>query len=172
MSARPSPRPQAQLSQLIAVHQQPIWRYLRFLGCEPGEADDLCQETFLAVIDRPIQRFGDGGARAYLRTVARNFYLRMRSQQQRAPRQVDLDLCEAAFDWAEGEDDGASSREALRQCLQVLDDQGRHALQLRFGEGLDRREIAARLQLSGHGVKSLLQRSYARLRHCVERRLS
>ena len=27
-------------------HQAGVWRYLRYVGCEPPEADDLTQDTF------------------------------------------------------------------------------------------------------------------------------
>ena len=39
-------------AQLIEDHQAGIWRYLRALGCEASEADDLTQETFTRVFAR------------------------------------------------------------------------------------------------------------------------
>ena len=36
------------LPELIAAHQRPLWRYLRLLGAERHEADDLVQDTFVA----------------------------------------------------------------------------------------------------------------------------
>ena len=159
------------LRSLIRDHQVAVWRYLRFLGCDTGQADDLTQETFLAVVRRPVHRFGRSGARAYLRTVARNFYLRLRERRRREPAMVDLDTAEAAFDWYSDADDGASALAALRSCLTTISSAGQDALALRYREGLDRKSIAARMAMSSHGVKSLLQRSYAKLRVCMERRL-
>jgi len=40
---------QTEMAALVRAHQAGVWRYLRFLGCEPSEADDLVQETFLDV---------------------------------------------------------------------------------------------------------------------------
>ncbi len=34
---------------LVRTHQVGVWRYVRFLGAEAAEADDLTQETFLAL---------------------------------------------------------------------------------------------------------------------------
>ena len=60
---------------------------------------------------------------------------------------------------------------AFDACLADLSPQARRALALRFADKLPRTELAARLGIGTHGAKSLLQRSYARLRLCIERRL-
>ena len=38
---------------LIESHQAELWRYLRYLGCDAAEAEDLTQETFLAALSGP-----------------------------------------------------------------------------------------------------------------------
>ena len=174
MTPSPEPLRDADLRILVREHQQEIWRYLRFLGCDPGEADDLTQETFLAVARRSIHRFGRGGARAYLRTVARNFFLGSLGPRGRRRATVDLETAEAAFDWYRAAEERTGESDtmmlALRTCLAELSDRARTALDLRYRDELPRGDIAARMGLSTHGVKSLLQRSYARLRVCVQRR--
>ena len=45
---------QTQLADLVRQHQAGVWRYLRFLGCDRPLADDLTQETFLAVLETPF----------------------------------------------------------------------------------------------------------------------
>lgn len=47
---------QADMAGLVRAHQAGVWRYLRFLGCHPDEADDLTQETFLALKQANIER--------------------------------------------------------------------------------------------------------------------
>jgi hypothetical protein len=39
----------AELAALIGTHQHMVWRYLRLLGADPHEADDLMQDTFRRV---------------------------------------------------------------------------------------------------------------------------
>lgn len=156
--------------QLVRDHQTMVWRYLRFLGCTDDDARDLTQDTFLAVIDKTVHRFGDAGARAYLRKVARNAFVRFLQRTSRQPR-VDLDIAEAAYEWYRGDDEGETMRDALVNCLDTLSAQARRALELRFVDRFTRGAIAAELGLGEHGAKSLLQRSYARLRACIERRL-
>src|SRR5690242_14704515 len=59
------------------AHRLGIWRYLRFLGCDDAAADDLTQETFLAVArgasgnGEPVRDLP-----AYLRGIARNLFLK------------------------------------------------------------------------------------------------
>src|SRR6186997_2559087 len=64
------------LAEAADAHRLGIWRYLRFLGCDDAAADDLTQETFLAV----ARGAGNGDAvrdvPAYLRGIARNLFLK------------------------------------------------------------------------------------------------
>lgn len=170
-ASAPSPE-DSDFARLIDTHQSAVWRYLRFLGCEPAEADDLTQETFLAVIGRPVDRFGVDGARAYLRRVARNLVVQTQRRGRTEATTLDLDTIDLAWGWYMANDDGAAKRAALRTCLAALPKPSLRALELRYRDNLSRDEIAERLELRPSGVKSLLQRSYARLRTCIERRLA
>jgi RNA polymerase sigma-70 factor (ECF subfamily) len=73
------------LAELVRLHQAGIWRYLRFLGCDEARADDLTQETFLAVHRRPFHQRGEAATAAYLRTVARHQYLMALRHDRRRP---------------------------------------------------------------------------------------
>lgn len=159
-----------EFERLVHEHQAMLWRYLRFLGCDAAEASDLTQEPFVAVLSKPVHRFGEAGARAYLRRVAKNAFLKL-SHRAAQRREVDLETAESAYEWYRGEDEGQSTIAALDTCLAELSPQARLALALRFAEKLPRPELAERLGIGPHGAKSLLQRSYARLRLCIERRL-
>lgn len=52
--------------RLIEAHQAGIWRYLRALGCDASQAEDLTQETFLAVLQKPFQDYNPAATAAYL----------------------------------------------------------------------------------------------------------
>ncbi|HRJ79073.1 MAG TPA: sigma-70 family RNA polymerase sigma factor, partial [Planctomycetota bacterium] len=60
---------------LIVAHQAGVWRYLRYLGCDRAQADDLTQETFLQVLRHGFEQRGERETAAYLRKVARNCFL-------------------------------------------------------------------------------------------------
>ena len=75
--------------RLVVAHQAMVWRYLRFLGCPPADADDLVQDTFLAVFGKAIEAFPDDEGRRYLRKVAKHAWLKRIEREGRTPR-VDL----------------------------------------------------------------------------------
>ena len=43
--------------RLIVEHQAGVWRFLRAAGCEPNLADDLTQEAFVMVLQRPFVEY-------------------------------------------------------------------------------------------------------------------
>jgi RNA polymerase sigma-70 factor (ECF subfamily) len=158
-------------AQLIEQHQVGVWRYLRALGCEPAQADDLTQETFLAVLQHPFTDFGGAATVAYLRKVAHNQFI---SAQRRVGKVIAVENIEE-FDrawqqWA-GNDNGEAMLEALRNCLQELTPRARLALEMRFRERESRANIAAALGISEHGAKNLMQRAKHLLRTCIEDKL-
>jgi RNA polymerase sigma-70 factor (ECF subfamily) len=156
---------------LLRDHQASIWRYLRFLGCDEAQADDLVQETFLAVWRRPFEDRSRAATRAYLRQVALNRF-RMAVRRRRA-RPVFSDLAAAEAAWVEHDaDDGDAYREALRVCLEQLGERGRRAVDLRYRESASRQRIAESLGLTVDGVKTLLRRTREALRGCITRRLA
>lgn len=162
-----------QLAVLVREHQAGLWRYLRFLGCEASEADDLLQETFLAVLRNGFEVRTPGKTAAYLRTTARNHLLMARRKAGRKPPEVDLAAAETV--WAEmaGRNGLEDYLEALEDCLQTaVTDRVRTALELRYREEVSRAEIAQQLEMAEAGVKTLLRRARTALRECVERKLA
>ncbi len=161
---------------LIKDHQSGVWRYLRILGCDATQADDLTQETFLAVLERPFEDHGPQAAAAYLRTVARNQFV---SYLRRANRNVPLDQADQVkfdqidHDWSRwaSHDSGESYLSALQDCLKGLGDRAKRAIDLKYRDEKSRSEIAADLEMSEDGAKNLMQRAKQSLRECVERKL-
>lgn len=159
------------VARLVKEHQAGVWRYLRVLGCAAWQADDLTQETFLAVLKKPFRDYDRAATAAYLRKVARNLFI---SSQRRAARSLvvaDLDSIDAVWSSWAGQDDGQELIDALEKCLQKLTDRARMALDLRFKDRRSRVEIAAALGMSEDGAKNLMQRAKQRLRECVQRKI-
>ena len=158
-------------AELIEKYQVGVWRYLRALGCQPAQADDLTQETFLAVLQRPFVDHGPAATVAYLRKVAHNQFI---SVQRRAGKVTAVENVED-FDrtwekWA-GNDQGEATLDALRDCLEQLTERARRALELRFRERESRENIGAALGITEHGAKNLMQRAKQQLKKCVEGKL-
>ncbi len=163
--------PALDAARLIREHQAGVWRYLRVLGCNTELAEDLTQETFLAVLKRSFTDNGPIATSAYLRQTARNLYI---SHQRRAGRYTlveDVADIDATWDRWAGKDDGEQVLATLKQCLEGLSERARMALDLRFRQERSREQIAAAVEMSQDGAKNLLQRSKQFLRECMERKL-
>ena len=160
------------MAGLVRTHQAGVWRYLRFLGCDAEEADDLVQETFLAVLRDGFDVRSPAETAGYLRTVARRRLLMARRKARNRPALVDLEAAEAVWARMAGDDGLGDYLAALGECLdRALTPRVRRALELQYADRASRDQIAAELSLAVEGVKTLLRRARTTLRDCVERRL-
>ncbi|MBL9077727.1 MAG: RNA polymerase sigma factor [Planctomycetes bacterium] len=158
---------EADVTRLVQQHQAEVWRYLRFLGASAELADDLTQEAFLQLLRAPFEERTPAATAAWLRTVARNAYVKA---FRRPPFELaELDEIEAVWTGFAGADAGQQALDRLRLCLERLDGRARDAVRLCYEERRSRREIGDRLGIGDDGVKSLLRRTRAVLRACVER---
>ena len=158
-------------AELIETHQAGVWRYLRSLGCERELANDITQETFLAVLEKPFDDYDPRATASYLRTVARNLFI---SAMRKAGRMVvveDIDAVETTWNRWMGQDNGDELLDELRVCLEQLTERARWALQMRFRDRLPRIEIAENLGITEHGAKNLMQRAKQQLRACIETKI-
>ena len=160
-------------AQLISDHQVGIWRYLRALGCESNEAEDLTQETFLAVLRKPFEYYGKAAAASYLRKVA---YHRFISARRRAGKEVvtsEIERVEESWSqWVSEQHDGGEVMDVLAECLKQLGERAKWALEMRFRDKLARAQIAENLKITEHGAKNLMQRAKKKLRECIELKMS
>jgi RNA polymerase sigma-70 factor (ECF subfamily) len=95
----------------------------------------------------------------------------LRRPQGREASKVELAAAEDV--WAAANEDGESSvlLDALAACYQSLAGRMRDAADRFYAGGQSRQEIAAALGATIDGVKSLLRRTRATLRECIERRM-
>ena len=156
------------LEVLVESQQRNIWRYLRYLGCEPADAEDLTQEAFLAVLRKPPTLQDSSVLASYLRTVARHLFISRLRKARIEPRFQDLDEADRVWTRYEGEDEGDTYRRALRECGEELSDKDRTALRLRYGDRASRNGMAREFGLTPDGIKTLLRRIRDRLRLCIE----
>ena len=158
--------PDDELDLLVANHQEAVWRYLRFLGAEGSHAEDLLQETFVAIWQKPFERRSPAATRRYLFVVARNLFL-MARRRGRVQLQFET-IDEAELAWAVYAGDGGKGYlEALRDCLSLLPARSRQAVQMQYFASKPRGEIGRLLGVSVEGVKSLMRRVRIELRDCV-----
>ncbi len=153
----------------IERHRAAIWRYLRMLGADAAEADDLAQETMLVGCTHELAG-DDASTRAFLRSVAKNHWLRAcRWWRLRREREVAAAVDELWLATVEN-DDGEELIARLRSCLQQLQERTRHALELHYRDGFGWNDVATQVGLRPNGTKTLVQRARQALRACIERR--
>jgi RNA polymerase sigma-70 factor (ECF subfamily) len=160
------------LAALVRAHQAQLWRYLRFLGCEPSLAEDLTQETFLALVRRPPVLENVAALPAYLRTIARNLLCRRGTGGPAVLSLQELEEAEAVWSRTLRERDSDIYLEALRACIGGLDARSRRAIDLQYHDRMSREEAAKVLDLSPEGFKTLLRRIREQLKACVDGRLA
>src|SRR5918995_6414789 len=122
------------LATLVREHQADVWRYLRYLGASADDADDLAQETFLAVARAPFDERSRNETAAYLRTAARNQLLMLRRRQGRQICTVELTAAEDVWAEATAAGDFNEFVEALTKCCEALAGKAREAID-RFYRG-------------------------------------
>jgi RNA polymerase sigma-70 factor (ECF subfamily) len=159
------------LAGLVQRHQTDVWRYLRYLDADRTEADDLTQETFLALARSAFVERDERQTAGYLRTVARHQLLALRRRQQREVSTVELEAADTVWASAAGLDGSlAGYLDALRECVEGLEGRARRAIDLHYRDNASREAIAAALEMETDGVKTLLRRTRKLLRECVERK--
>jgi len=154
---------------LIAQHQVGVWRYLRAIGCDPSLADDLTQETFIAVLRRPFQHFSDSSTASYLRRVAFHLLVTFKRREERVVVTDDMETLDRDWArWAGADASGNETMDALADCFSRLSERAQRTLKMRFSENASREQIAEYLGISEHGAKNLLQRAKSQLRDCLD----
>lgn len=160
-----------EVRQLVEEHQAGIWRYLRSLGCEANLAEDITQDTFLSVLEKPFQQYSPAATAAWLRRVAYNRFITIRRRAGKVTAVEDIESLNAEWSNFAEDDGGEELLVALRECLRGLSERARRALRMRFGDKASRASIAADLEITEHGAKNLMQRAKKRLRECMESKL-
>ena len=154
--------------ELVLRFQAGIWRYLRAMGATPSEADDLTQDTFVAVLQKGFEHYGNSATKAYLRRCARNFFISLKRRQGREVVSEDLELFDRTWEQWSKNDNGEDALSALKDCFEQLTERARQALSLRFRDKQTRAFIAEELAISEHGAKNLMQRAKKQLKTCIE----
>lgn len=158
-------------SAFVKRHQDGLWRYLRAAGCDAALADELTQDALVIALRRDVANREPATAAAFLRTTARNLWMKRRHvDRQRLQRLADA--AEELWRQDAAPDDGNRLLDALERCVAELPERSRTALERSYRDGASRAEMAAEMDLTEHGVRNLMQRLRKALRACIERRIA
>ncbi len=163
------------LEQLLERHQARIYRFGMTMCRDPEDAEDILQETLLAMA-RGVRDFrGAASISTWLYTVARSFCIKKRRRSKFAPEERSLDTdthseVMALADTGRSPDElliGKQTERALELAIDALEPAYREVLILRDVEGLTAPEVADVLGITPQAVKSRLHRARSAVRQGV-----
>ena len=142
---------------LFERYRDPIWRFFRRRVPDPARAEELSQDTFVALVENAARYVPRAPFRRYLFGIAFNIWLAARRRTRPAvatpagwePAAVAADPTRAIW---------------IRQALAALSDLDRDVLMLREYDQLDYAEIAELTGVAVGTVRSRLFRARAALR--------
>ena len=147
---------------LFERYRDPIWRFFARRLSNPGRAEELVQDVFLAILQNRSRYEPRAPFRAYLYGIAWNALLTEKRRSARA--QEDPIAADVA-------DSGGGPEASLwvRRALATLPDEQRELVLLREYEGLTYEEIAVLLRVPLNTVRSRLFRARMELREALSR---
>lgn len=163
------------LHALIEAHQAQVFRFGLRMCRNEADAEDVLQETLLALARGIHDLRGTASVSTWLYAVARSFCIKKRRRRKGAPKQTDLledvDTGEGSGNAREepgaGPEGLAADKEiqrALERALRRLEPSQREVLVLRDVEGLTAPEVAEIVGVGVAAVKSRLHRARVALR--------
>lgn len=178
-----SPRTMADLLQRVAAngdveafralfdtYAPRVKSYMLRQGADPATAEELAQETLLAVW-RKAALYSDekGSASTWIFTIARNLRIdRLRREVVWQPLPENNDERPSEDPAPDEEFSERERAERVRAILAELPPEQSEVVKLAFIEGLSHSEIAARLDLPLGTVKSRMRLAYQKVRDALE----
>ncbi len=158
------------MDQLLARHEQHIYRFgLRMCGNEE-DARDVLQETLLAAFKGLGTFRGDARISTWLYQVARSFCIKQRRRREGEPSQLEsIDAAEVRSMTTDAAalDARVHAREighVIQAAMNTLQDEYREVIVLRDVEGLSAEEAAAVVGIEVGALKSRLHRARMQLK--------
>lgn len=150
---------------LFDRYREPVWRFFRRRTADPARAEELAQDTFVAVLEGARRYEGRGSVRSYLFGTAYNVLL---ADRRKAVLRAVAPLEDDPTDPAAVDPDSGIW---VRQALTALDEDDREILMLREYEQLSYQEIADLRRIPINTVRSQLFRARAALRTALDARV-
>lgn len=150
-------------AELFARHKQPVFGFFRRRVADPGHAEELTEETFLAIVR--------GAARYQPRALFRTYLFAigfkiLRAHRRRVAIRATFFGAGAALR-EPGVVDGTDAAILLRHAVEKLERTEREVLMLREFEQLSYSEIAELLSLPVNTIRSRLFRAITALRELL-----
>lgn len=164
------------LEELLDRNQARVYRFGLQMCRNPEDAEDVLQETLLAMADGVSDFRGASSLSTWLYTIARSFCIKMRRRSKFAPAREESMDSEHRTEVQRIEDstrtpdallENKQLGDALHQAIAALEPLYREVLILRDIEGLTAPEVAEVLLTTVQAVKSRLHRARASVRETL-----
>ena len=153
---------------LFARYRDVVWRFYRRRIADPGRAEELVQDVFVAILEGARRYEPRAAFRTYLFGIAYNLLLAERRTEKRSVARNETDPLPDDVGSATPDVEGALW---VRRALSTLEPEDREIVMLREYEGLSYAEIADVMQLPLNTVRSRLFRARTHLRDVLSREL-
>ncbi|MBI1368016.1 MAG: sigma-70 family RNA polymerase sigma factor [Planctomycetes bacterium] len=159
---------------LFAAHQRRIYGYIRVMVPRPGDAEDVYQETLMAMW-RMFEQFQPGtDFAAWALKVAK---LRVLEYRHRTKRDAGPAFDPATLDLLADDMHALGPQldhrlEALRSCMNDLEPGHRQLIDLRYQQDASVESIAQQLGRSSKTIYRMLSAAHQALLACVRRRMA
>lgn len=164
-----------QLVTMMTLHQRSVYGYIVSLLGSPADADDVLQNTYLAIWRKADEYHGEGKFTTWACRIAYFEVLAYRKKHRREPsagfdpRVLDQ-IAEVAGEVVSEVDDRL---EAMRGCMAKMDEASRELLRMRYQQELSMRQIHEQSGRKTEGsVRVALHRVRQSLLDCIRKRMS
>jgi RNA polymerase sigma-70 factor, ECF subfamily len=168
---RVAERDEAALRDVVEAHGAVVYGLARRILGDTALAEEVAQDTFLALWRRPGSFDPDKGSlQGFLLGVARNKAVDAVRKEERFARTASALLAEAPMrSVVSGESEHVDSKEELGSALAELPEPQKEALVLAYYGGRTYREVAEELGIPEGTAKSRLRQGLAAMRSHIER---
>ena len=159
--------------ELFLREQRRLYQFTVTLLANDADADDLFQETSMAIWQAFGQYQPGTDFYAWARQVAYHRILNHWRQQNRGVRYLDPDVLELVVLEAEGEDDSVElPLGALLDCVKRLSRDDQHLIQRCYADNASGRQLSDELQRPVNSIYKSLGRIRRALLECTERAMA
>lgn len=173
MSSSPSKKKIDLVDAVVRQHHSSLRYFIRSLGVSNAWVDDLAQEAFLIAYKKWHELDDPASAGPWLRRIARNLVMNEHSKSGRRQRLLDSNLTTILLNTEPNElepgslQDTEIRHEALRACLEGLNERTRKVINARYFGEKNATEIGKELSMSAVAVRKVLFLARQALANCL-----
>ncbi len=157
---------------LLGRHYSSVYGYVITLVAKPADADDIMQETCIALWRKFSDFDPDRNFRSWAFGIARIEVLRYRQKMARSKLWFSEEVLETLSEEVEEPQAEADARHAaLAKCLNSLSESDRSIIRSRYDKDQSVREISMALKRPESTVYKMLLRIRSSLADCIQARL-